>query len=105
MSNNSAVLESKPSYVTCGEEKMKEWYSSMKDEIEYNYYGSLIPMVIDFYIATEAAVFIGVSNSSFSNDIWTTRYYQGKGNKNFQYTPQGIIPVPNGGLPPPHGNC
>jgi len=97
-SNNSAFVENKPSYFTCGENKMKEWYLSKKDEIEDNYYGNLVPMVINFYIATEANVFIGVNGSSFSNDVWITRYYQGKGNTNYQYTPQGIIPVPNGGL-------
>jgi hypothetical protein len=90
--------------VECGEGWMKHWYST-QDKMQDNYYGTLIPMVLNFYIATEATVFIGVSGSSWSTDVWTTRFYQGKGDRNYQYTSDGIIAVPNGGLPPPHGNC
>jgi hypothetical protein len=60
---------------------------------------------MNFYIATNATIFVGVARSSWSTDVWTTRYYQGKGATNFQYTPDGIIPVPNGGLPAAHKNC
>lgn len=88
----------------CGEDMMNEWYSS-QPAIENDYYGSLLPSVLNFYIATKATVFIGVSKSSWSTDVWTTRYYQGKGKSNFEYTPTGIVPVSNGGLPQSHGNC
>jgi hypothetical protein len=91
-------------FFECGEEMMQRWYSSQPD-IEEDYYGSLLPSVLNFHIATQATVFIGVSKSSFSTDIWTTRYFQGKGDSNFEYTRNGIFPIPNGGLPPPHGNC
>jgi hypothetical protein len=90
--------------VECGEGWMKHWYST-QDSIQDNYYGSLIPMVLNFYIATEATVFIGVSGSSWSTDVWTTRFYQGKGDRNYKYTSDGIVALPNGGLPPPHSNC
>lgn len=91
-------------FFECGEEMMRSWYSSQSD-FEEDYYGSLLPSILNFYIATQAAVFIGVSKSSFSTDVWTTRYYQGKGASNFEYTRNGVSPIPNGGLPPPHGNC
>eukprot|EP00980_Cylindrotheca_fusiformis_P029659 scaffold23670_cov113-Cylindrotheca_fusiformis.AAC.2 len=102
---NSTFRRQQASIVECGESWMKHWYSLQNNSVPENYYGSLIPMVINFYIATEATVFVGVSGSSWSTDVWTTRYYQGKGEQNYQYTPNGIIPVANGGLPPTHGNC
>mmetsp|Transcript_13221 Transcript_13221/g.31698 ORF Transcript_13221/g.31698 Transcript_13221/m.31698 type:complete len:167 (+) Transcript_13221:92-592(+) len=100
----------KSTIVECGEGWMKRWYSSQQQKVdqakvEDNYYGTLIPMVMNFYIATEAEVFIGTKGSSWSTDVWTTRYYQGKGDRNFKYTKEGIVPIPNGGLPTPHGNC
>lgn len=90
--------------VECGESWMKRWYSQ-QDQLDDDYYGTLIPMVMNFYIATEAEVFIGTKGSSWSTDVWTTRYYQGKGDRNFKYTKEGIVPIPDGGLPKPHGNC
>jgi len=67
--------------------------------------GGLLDSVVNFYIATEALAFVGVRGSSYSTDIWTTRFHQGKGRMNFEYTPEGIKRIPNGGLPPPHHNC
>jgi hypothetical protein len=101
---NSSVSRRTSNFFECGEEMMQRWYSSQPD-IEEDYYGSLLPAILNFYIATQATVFIGVSKSSFSNDVWTTRYFSGRGNSNFEYTRTGISPIPNGGLPPPHGNC
>lgn len=88
----------------CGETWMNRWYSTQTD-IEEDYFGSLVPSLMNFYIATHATIFVGVAKSSWSTDVWTTRYYQGKGDSNFQYTPEGIIPVPNGGLPAAHTKC
>jgi hypothetical protein len=92
------------SFFECGELWMDQYYDSSTAPAR-DYYGSLIPSVMNFYLATKAAIFVGVAGSSWSTDVWTTRYHQGKGGNNFQYTPQGIIPVPNNGLPPPHKNC
>lgn len=94
----------KSTIVECGESWMKRWYSQ-QNQVDENHYGSLIPMVMNFYIATEAEVFIGTKGSSWSTDVWTNRYYRGKGDRNFKYTKEGIVPIPNGGLPKPHGNC
>lgn len=91
-------------YFECGESWMNHWYSAQAD-VPNDYYGSLVPSVLNFYTATQAAVFVGVAGSSWSTDVWTTRYYQGRGSQNFQYTPSGIIRVPHNGLPPPHENC
>jgi hypothetical protein len=96
--------DSQMPYFECGELWMDQWYSTQTD-VTNDYYGSLVPSVLNFYIATQAAVFVGVAGSSWSTDVWTTRYYQGKGSLNFQYTPNGITPVTNNGLPPPHDNC
>lgn len=95
----------RPSFFECGELMMEEWYRENSDKIPMDYYGSILPSMLNFYIATRAEIFIGVAKSSWSTDVWTARYHQGKGSKNFEYTRHGIIPVPNGGLPEPHGNC
>ncbi|KAG7351757.1 hypothetical protein IV203_007805 [Nitzschia inconspicua] len=77
-----------------------------EDNLPHNYYGDILPSLINFWLAVEADVFIGVMKSSWSTDVWTARYYQGKGRNNFQYTSDnGIIPVSHGGLPPSHTNC
>lgn len=100
----SSKMAEDPSVFECGEKMMQTWYSEQSD-MQDDFYGSLLPSILNFYIATEASVFIGVSKSSWSADVWTTRYYQGKGGSNYEYTSAGISPVPNGGLPKPHGNC
>ncbi|KAL7576320.1 hypothetical protein ACA910_018139 [Epithemia clementina (nom. ined.)] len=69
-------------------------------------YGTLVESVINFYNAVNARIFIGVKGSSYSTDIWTTRYLYGKGSSNYYYNKGGAIePVENGGLPDPHVNC
>lgn len=88
----------------CGEEWIRQWYLS-NPTVQYDYFGSVLPSILDFHIATQASIFIGVSKSSWSTDVWTTRYYQGLGSGNFEYSPNGIFAVPNGGLPAPHQNC
>eukprot|EP00536_Pseudo-nitzschia_multiseries_P004945 jgi/Psemu1/11344/gm1.11344_g len=71
-----------------------------------NYFGDLLPSILNFWLAVNADVFVGAMKSSFSNDIWTMRYYQGKGDRNFQYTAdKGIVAISNRGLPPSHENC
>ena len=88
----------------CGELWMDRWYSQQND-VQDDYYGSLLPSILNFYIATHATVFIGVERSSWSTDVWSYRYHLGKGGSNFKYTPEGILPIPNGGLPPSHSGC
>jgi hypothetical protein len=102
-------------FFECGELWMQRWYQQQQldrkedkeeeESVPDDYYGSLIPSMMNFYIATQATVFIGVAKSSWSTDVWTTRYYQGKGDTNLEYTSTGIRPLPHGGLPPPHKNC
>eukprot|EP00978_Attheya_sp_CCMP212_P029925 scaffold108265_cov34-Attheya_sp.AAC.2 len=101
-SNNADT--NKPAVFECGESWMERWYS-MQTEVEDDYYGSLVPSIMNFYIATNATIFVGVAGSSWSTDVWTNRYYQGRGDTNFQYTPAGIIPIPNSGLPDGHKKC
>eukprot|EP00536_Pseudo-nitzschia_multiseries_P015325 jgi/Psemu1/327858/estExt_fgenesh1_pg.C_8580001 len=70
-----------------------------------NYYGDLLPAVTNFWLALKSDVFIGVRGSTWSEDVWTTRYYLGKGDGNYRYTAtRGLLKIPNGGLPPVH-NC
>jgi hypothetical protein len=71
--------------------------------LPYDYYADIVPALLNFWIAVQADIFVGVMRSSWSTDVWTARYYQGKGQYNYQYTKgQGIIPVPDNGLPPGH---
>lgn len=86
----------------CGKRLMDKYYEANPDSIDY---GSLLQSVVNFHIATEAKAFIGVRGSSYSTDIWTTRYHQGKGAMNYEYTKEGIVQLDNGGLPPMHTNC
>jgi hypothetical protein len=86
----------------CGKKALMEYYAQHLDVPNH---GSLLESVINFHVAVSADIFVGVKGSSFSNDIWTTRYWQGKGDTNYQYTLSGIVKVENDGLPEPHGNC
>lgn len=71
-----------------------------------NYFGDLLPSMMNFWLAVRAEVFVGVKKSSWSTHVWTTRYYMGKGAKNFEYTQdQGILQIGNGGLPESHKQC
>jgi hypothetical protein len=92
----------------CGEVWMDRWYKEESQSTipEDDYYGSILPSIINFYIATHATIFIGVDKSSWSNDVWTTRYHLGKGSTNYKYTlDQGIVLLSNGGLPLSHISC
>ncbi len=87
------------SVVECGKEHVDRYLNNHQDEKQYNY-GSLLPQVLDFEMMVDSDLFIGVRGSTFSTDVWLTRYYQGKGLNNFEYTKNdGIIPISNGGLP------
>jgi len=87
----------------CGEIWMKNWYEH--EGIPENFFGSLVPSVMNFHLATTASIFIGVAHSSWSTHVWTNRYHQGRGSTNFEYTKDGIRRLENGGLPKPHENC
>ena len=91
----------------CGEQLMERYLESQlstgQPAVDY---GSLLPSIINFEVAVESAAFVGMRSSSWSNSVWTTRYYIGKGDTNFEYTRErGIQRIENGGLPPPHQNC
>jgi hypothetical protein len=86
----------------CGQRLVEKYYSEHPDVPDH---GSILAAVIDFDVAVNAAVFVGVRGSSFSVDVWTTRFHQGRGASNYEYTKEGIQAVDNGGLPTPHVNC
>jgi hypothetical protein len=89
----------------CGREAMEEYYRSTRPGTDVDY-GGLLQGMINFHVATEATAFVGVRGSSYSADIWTTRYHQGKGDTNYEYTSNGIIVrLDHGGLPPTHASC
>jgi hypothetical protein len=97
------LMNSRVSVFECGKRMMDRYYAIDPQSI---YYGSLLEQVINFYIAVNAKVFVGVQRSSYSTDVWTTRYYMGRGSTNLQYTRNGRLEVVgNGGLPSPHKNC
>jgi hypothetical protein len=101
-----------PILFECGEGWVDEAYYKQQrqqqqqqqhDTSTRNYYGDLLPSLLSFWLAVEADIFVGVMKSSWSNDVWTTRYYLGKGSTNYQYTKDtGVIPVPDNGLPRTH---
>jgi hypothetical protein len=71
-----------------------------------NYFGDVLPSMLNFWLAVRADVFVGVRKSSWSTDVWTTRYYYGRGDRNFEYTSdRGILAIENGGLAPNHKTC
>jgi len=80
----------------CGETFLQQYYPH-----HARMYGSLLPSILNFYIATQASVFVGVQNSTWSKDVWTARFYLDK--PNYEYTTEGIQPVL--GLPKSHKNC
>ena len=86
----------------CGRQLMDQYYAENPESMDY---GQLLQSMVNFYIATESTAFVGVRGSSYSTDIWTTRFHQGKGAQNYEYTLDGIQLMENGGLPPPHKNC
>eukprot|EP00537_Pseudo-nitzschia_pungens_P006507 CAMPEP_0172361028 /NCGR_PEP_ID=MMETSP1060-20121228/4930_1 /TAXON_ID=37318 /ORGANISM="Pseudo-nitzschia pungens, Strain cf. cingulata" /LENGTH=687 /DNA_ID=CAMNT_0013083165 /DNA_START=219 /DNA_END=2282 /DNA_ORIENTATION=- len=70
-----------------------------------NYYGDLLPAVMNFWLAVKADIFVGVMRSTWSNDVWTERYYKGKGDGNYEHIKdRGVVKIGNGGLPQVH-NC
>jgi hypothetical protein len=99
------IQKGKHKVIECGETWMEHWYKG-QNNVSYDYYGSILPSILNFYIATQATIFIGVDKSSWSADVWTTRYHNGKGSTNYRYTSdKGVVPLDNGGLPPTHLSC
>jgi hypothetical protein len=86
----------------CGESMLQEYYQAHPDVPDH---GSLLQSVVNFDIAVNADIFVGVRKSSYSVDVWTTRFHQGRGASNYEYTKTGTRKIENGGLPPPHINC
>mmetsp|Transcript_24694 Transcript_24694/g.46959 ORF Transcript_24694/g.46959 Transcript_24694/m.46959 type:complete len:503 (+) Transcript_24694:95-1603(+) len=87
----------------CGERLLETFYSEHPDVPDH---GSLLQAVVNFHLAVNAAIFIGVRGSSYSTDVWTTRYYLGRGADNYRYTQEGKVEaIENRGLPDPHTNC
>jgi hypothetical protein len=87
----------------CGERLLGAFYRQHPDVPDH---GSLLQAVINFHLAVNAAIFVGARGSSYSTDVWTTRYHLGKGDENYRYTLDGKVEkIENGGLPDPHVNC
>jgi hypothetical protein len=89
----------------CGDGWIQEAFYKARPDVVDNYYGDILPSILNFWLAVQADVFVGVMKSSWSNDVWRTRFYLGKGDKNYQYVSYDggmIIPVENSGLPPKH---
>lgn len=96
------LLGDRYAVVECGTQMMDRYYADHPTTQEL---GTLLEQAINFDLAVQATYFVGVAGSSYSNDVWRTRYYLGKGSQNFRYTRDAIEPVENDGLPNPHGNC
>lgn len=99
----SAKLGEHMKVFECGERLLKDYYKEHPDVPDH---GSLLQAVVNFHLAVNAVIFVGVRGSSYSTDVWTTRYYLGRGTDNYRYTKEGKVePIENGGLPDPHTNC
>ncbi|GAX11940.1 hypothetical protein FisN_8Lh026 [Fistulifera solaris] len=85
----------------CGERLVQEHYVSHPEVVDH---GSLLHSVVNFDLALNADVFIGVRSSSYSTDVLTSRHYMGKGYHNYRYTKTDHIEKVEG-LPEPHSNC
>jgi hypothetical protein len=99
------IAESTPTripFFECGEGLLQEYYTSHASVPDH---GSLLHSAVNFDIACNAEIFVGTKGSSYSTDVWTTRYHQGKGASNYEYTQDGIQKIENEGLPAPHINC
>ena len=46
--------------------------------------------LLDFYIASNANIFVGTEVSSYSHDLAATRFYAGNV-QNYRYTPDGVV--------------
>jgi hypothetical protein len=84
----------------CGKPHLDKYFANHPDEKKYDY-GVLLHMVLNFEMLVESDIFIGVYGSSFSQDVWYSRYYRGKGSTNFEYTKEGIVHIGNEGMPRP----
>ena len=84
----------------CGERFVENFYATHPHVPNH---GSLLNSVLNFYVAVNADVFVGVKHSSYSTDVLTTRFWLGKGDANYRYTQKGIERID--GLPEPHTNC
>lgn len=85
----------------CGASVLDQYYENHPSVVDH---GTLLESVVNFYAAVSSEIFVGVKGSSYSNDIWTTRYWMGKGDQNYRYTREGAI-LRVEGLPQPHSNC
>ena len=85
----------------CGERLLEQYYESHPAVVDH---GSLLHSVVNFDLAVNADVFMGVRSSSYSTDVLTSRYYMGKGNHNYRYTKTEQMEKLEG-LPEPHSNC
>ena len=62
---------------------------------------SIAGAVLDFFLAVEVDIFVGMPVSSFSTDVNATRFYRNLTNSLF-YLPEGIVPAlaPHDTAPP-----
>lgn len=96
-------LGDKVSVFECGERLLQDFYHVYPEAVDH---GTLLQAVVNFDLAVNAPIFVGVEGSSYSTDVFTTRYYLGRGHHNYRYTRNGKVEaVPNDGLPEPHVNC
>jgi hypothetical protein len=50
----------------CGQALVNTYYKENPGSMNY---GDILPMIVNFHILTEAEIFIGVQQSSFSTDV------------------------------------
>jgi hypothetical protein len=93
-------IRQQPNVYECGQTLLQDFYHSHPD---FLHRGTLLESVINFQIAVDADVFVGVAGSSYSTDVLRTRYFIGKRTENYRYTKTGVERVK--GLVKPHTDC
>ena len=53
----------------CGSTVLEEFYAQNPDVPDH---GSLLQSVVNFQVAVDSDIFVGVSGSSYSTDVWAT---------------------------------
>jgi len=83
----------------CGRQTLQDYYNAHPESPQY---GSLLESALNFDIARQAHMFVGVHGSSYSTEVWTTRYLEERP-FNYAYTQEGLESLT--ARPRAHENC
>lgn len=90
----------------CGKSTLQDYYAANPQVPDH---GTLLEAVVNFHLAANADVFVGVAHSSYSTEVITSRHYNSDGGTtkpktSYRYTLDGKAERMTG-LPEGHSNC